>query len=118
MEFLHPTLTKLYQLPSAEKKHLVPELQRALAVENIAANYVSSGNQDNMVQALTKISNPSATAGDSSPPSKKSKRQSSSKSENSTDSAMIASSTTVNRPTKPNKVDQNNLRNVNNVVNS
>ena len=35
------TLTKLHKLPSAEKKNLVPELQRALAVENIAANYVS-----------------------------------------------------------------------------
>ena len=43
------TLTKLHKLPSSEKKHLVPELQRALAVENIAANYVSSGNQEDMV---------------------------------------------------------------------
>ena len=94
------TLTKLHQLPTAEKKHLVPELQRALAVENIAANYVSSGNQDNMVQALRKLSNPNASAEDSLPPFKKSKRQSSGKSDTSTDSAMIASSTTVNRPTK------------------
>ena len=105
MEFLHlqlrHTLTKLHHLPTAEKKHLVPELQRALAVENIAAKYVSSGNQDNMVQALRKLSNPNATAGDSSPPYKKSKRQSSSKSETSTDSAMMASSTTVTRPTMP-----------------
>ena len=43
------TLTKLHKLPSSERKNLVPELQRALAVENIAANYVSSGNQEDMV---------------------------------------------------------------------
>ena len=66
------TLAKLHQLPTAEKKHLDPELQRALAVENIAANYVSSGNQDNMVQALRKLSNATVSAGDSSPSSKKS----------------------------------------------
>ena len=63
------TLTKLHKLPSSEKKNLVPELQRALAVENIAANYVSSGNQEDMVQALRKLSTPNATTDESMPPS-------------------------------------------------
>ena len=43
------TLTKLHKLRSSERKNLVPELQRALAVENIAANYVSCENQEDMV---------------------------------------------------------------------
>ena len=61
------TLAKLHKLPSAEKKNQVPELQRALAVENIATNYVSKGNQENMVQALRKLSNPNATNEESMP---------------------------------------------------
>ena len=88
-------LTKLHQLPKAEMKHLVPELQRALAVKNIAANFVSSGNQDNLVQALRKLSNTTTSAGDFPPPSKKAKRQSSNQAETSVDSVLIASSTTV-----------------------
>ena len=62
------TLTKLHKRP---KKNLVPELQRALAVENIATNYVSSGNQEDMVQALRKLSTPNATNEESMPPSTK-----------------------------------------------
>jgi hypothetical protein len=36
----------VHQMSSADKKNSVPELQRALAVKNIAANFVSSGNQE------------------------------------------------------------------------
>ena len=86
------TLTKLHQLPTAEKN--------ILSLSYIATNLVSSGNQDNMVQALRKLFNATVSAGDSSPLPKKAKRQSSNKAETSTDSALIASSTTVTRPTK------------------
>ena len=70
-------------------------------MENIAANYVSSGNQEDMVQALRKLTTPNATTEESVPPAKKPKRQSSSKADLPTDSAMIASSTATNRQTKP-----------------
>jgi hypothetical protein len=49
------TLKKLHQLPSADKERILPELQRALVVENIAANYVSSGNQKAVIQELRKL---------------------------------------------------------------
>jgi hypothetical protein len=37
------TIKTLHQLPSADKRRILPELQRALDVENIAENFVSSG---------------------------------------------------------------------------
>ena len=88
--YLRNTLTKLHKLPSPDRKTLVPELQHALAVEN----------QEDMVQALRKLTTPSATTEESMPPAKKAKRQSLSKDDSPTDSAMVASSTTVNRPAK------------------
>ena len=49
------TLNKPHQLPTLDKNQLLPELQRALAVENIAANFISSGNQDDMLDELRKL---------------------------------------------------------------
>jgi hypothetical protein len=91
---------KLHQMSNADKKRLVPELQRALAVENIAENFVSGGNQEDLVQELRKRTSTTNTAGESPPASKKAKKQSSNKADNFSDSAMIASSANIFRPTK------------------
>jgi hypothetical protein len=50
------TIRTLHQLPSADKRRILPELQRALVVENIAANFVSSGDKNAMIQELRKLS--------------------------------------------------------------
>jgi hypothetical protein len=67
------TLKKLYKLPSADKKRVLPELQWTLVVENIAANFVSSGNQDAMIQELRKLAGKDNIGQESSPPKKKGK---------------------------------------------
>jgi hypothetical protein len=82
------------------RKRLVPELQRALALENIAANYVSSGNQKDMVEELSKLTSATITTGDLPLSSKKAKKQSSNQVYNSADSAMIDSNVTTYRSTK------------------
>ena len=55
------TMKKLEKLPSAERKRILPELQRAMVIENIAANFVSSGNRKDMIQELRKLSDTSWT---------------------------------------------------------
>ena len=86
------TLSKLQQLQSSEKEWLVPELQRALAVENIAANFVSSGNKNDMIQELKKIADGENTWNEPSPPKKKDMAISLPQVDASTTSAMMASS--------------------------
>ena len=54
------TLSKVHNMSNSNKKVLVPELQRALAVENIAAKFVATGNHDDMIQGLRKLSSVSA----------------------------------------------------------
>ena len=66
-------MKKLEKLPSAERKRLLPELQRALVIENIAANFVSSGNRDDMIQELRKLADTDTVGKEPSPPKKKGK---------------------------------------------
>jgi hypothetical protein len=62
------TLKKLHQLPSADKKRLLPEPQRVLVVENIAVNFVSSGNQEVIIQELRKLAGNDNIKHELSPP--------------------------------------------------
>ena len=66
-------MKKLEKLPSSERKRLLPELQRALVVENIEANFVSSGNRDDMIQELRKLADTDHVGKEPSPPKKKGK---------------------------------------------
>jgi hypothetical protein len=92
-------------MSTAYKKILVPKLRRAFKVEYIAANFVSSGNHDDWVQELRKLTSTTNTTGDSPPPAKKAKKPSNNQADNSTDSAMIASNFNTSRPTKPKQRD-------------
>jgi hypothetical protein len=49
------TIKTLHQLTSADKKRILPELQKALPIKNTAANFASSRNQDAMIQDLRKL---------------------------------------------------------------
>jgi hypothetical protein len=82
----------LHQLPSADKKCILPELQRALLVEKIAANFVSSENQDAMIQELHKLTENDNVAKAPSPPKKKSLSTSQPYQESPPTSAMIVTS--------------------------
>jgi hypothetical protein len=86
------TIKTLYQLPSADKKRILPELQRALLVENIASKFVSSGNQDAIIQELRKLAGNDNIEKVSSPPKKKSKATSQPHQESQTTSAMMVTS--------------------------
>ena len=71
------TIKTLHQLPSTDKRRILPELQRALVVENIAANFVTSGDKDAMIQELRKLSANDDNEKASPTPKKKSKTSSS-----------------------------------------
>jgi hypothetical protein len=45
----------LHQLAPEDKKRILPEFRKELLIENIAAKYVSSGNQDAMIQKMQKL---------------------------------------------------------------
>ena len=64
-------LKNVEKLPSAEKKRIVPALRRAMIVENIAANFVSSGNSQDMIQELCKLADTEPIGQEPSPPQKK-----------------------------------------------
>ena len=66
-------MKKLERLPSSERKRLLLELQRALVVENIAANFVFSGNREDMIQELRKLADTDHAGKEPSPPKKKGK---------------------------------------------
>ena len=66
-------MKNLEKLPPAERKRLLPELQRALVVENVAANFVSSGNRDDMIHELRKLADTELVGKEPSPPKKKGK---------------------------------------------
>ena len=67
------TIKTLHKLPPTDKRRILPELQRALVVENIAANFVTSGDKDAMIQELRKLSANDDNDKASPPPKKKSK---------------------------------------------
>ena len=48
-------LKNVEKLPEAEKKRIAPALRRAMVVENIAANFVSSGNSQDLIQELSRL---------------------------------------------------------------
>ena len=83
------TLSKVHNMLNSNKKVLVPKLQRALAVDNIAAKFVATGNHDDMIQGLRKLS-AVVTNSESSPPAKKPKKQSNSQEDDTTSSTMVA----------------------------
>ena len=83
------TIKTLHQLPSADKRRILPELQRALVVENIAANFVSSGDKDAIIQELRKLSTNDDNDKASPQPKKKSKTTSQQQQESPTTSAMM-----------------------------
>jgi hypothetical protein len=89
-------------MSNADRKALVPELQRALAVENIAAKFVANRNHDDMLQGLRKLSSTSSS-GESTPPAKKIRKQSTSQSFDTTTSAMIANNANTSRPKQQQK---------------
>ena len=66
-------MKKLEKLPSAERKRLLLELQRAVVVENKAANFVSSGNRDDMIQELRQLADTDHVGKEPSMPKKKGK---------------------------------------------
>jgi hypothetical protein len=76
-------------------------------VENIAANFVSSGNQKDLVQELRKLTSVTNTTGDSPPASKKAKKQSSNQANSFADSSMVASTVNKYRSTKQKQSDLN-----------
>ena len=90
------TLSKVNHMSNSDRKVLVPELQRALAVENIAAKFEANGNHDDMIQGLRKLSSTS-NCGASPPPAKKIRKQSPSQGEDTTNSAMIANNVNTSR---------------------
>jgi hypothetical protein len=83
------TIMTLHLLPSADKKRILPELQRALAVEYIAANFVSSGYQDAMIQELRKLAGNDNSGHEPSPLKKKEMTTSQLQKESQTTSAMM-----------------------------
>jgi hypothetical protein len=95
------TLAKVHHMSNADRKIMVPELQRASAVENIAANFVASGNHEDLVQELLKLTSTATSSGDSPPPAKKAKKQSNRQCEDTANRAMIASNVNTSWPTKP-----------------
>ena len=66
-------LKNLEKLPSVDRKRIVPELKRAMIVENIAANFVSSGNSKDMIQELCKLADTEPVGQEPFPPQKKGK---------------------------------------------
>jgi hypothetical protein len=101
------TLTKVHQMSNESRKRLVLKLQRALAVENIVAYFVSSGNQKNLVQEFRKLTSATNTTGDSPSASKRAKKQSSNQADNSADRAMVATTVNTYRTTKQKQNDSN-----------
>ena len=89
-------------MSNSNKTALVPELQRALAVENIAVKFVATGNHENMIQGLRKLSS-TASYTELSPPAKKTKKQSISQEDDSTNSAMVANNANTSRPKQQQK---------------
>jgi hypothetical protein len=85
-------LKKLHQLPSADKKRILSELQRALVVENIAANFVSSGNQKAMIQELQKLAGNYNIGHEPFPPKKNGETTSQPQKESQPTSAMMVTS--------------------------
>ena len=86
------TMKKLEKLPSSERKRLLPELQRALIVENIAANFVSSENKKDLIQELRKLADTDNVGKDPSQPKKKGKTTSQTQKDSPTNSAMLVHS--------------------------
>ena len=82
-------MKKLEQLPSAERKRILPEIQRAMVVENIAANFVSNGNRKDMIQELYKLADTEPVGQEPSPPQKKGKTTSQPQKDGQTPSAMM-----------------------------
>ena len=82
-------IKKLEKLPSAEKKRIVPALQKAMIVENIAANFVSSGNSQDMIQELCKLADTEPIGQEPSTPQKKGKTTSQPKKDGQATSAMM-----------------------------
>jgi hypothetical protein len=91
-------------MSNSDRKALIPELQRDLAVENIAVKFVANGNHDDMIQGLRKL-NSNLNSGASPPPAKKSRKQSNNQSEDTTNSAMIANNVNTSRPMKKQQND-------------
>ena len=97
------TIKTLHQLTSADKRRILPELQRALVVKNIAANFVSTGNQDAMIQELRKLAGNDDKEKAFSPPKKKGKTTSQPHPESQTTSAMMVTGSNRSSPSKAKK---------------
>jgi hypothetical protein len=93
------TIKTSHQLPSADKKRILPELQRAQVVENIAANFVSSGNRDAMIQELCKLAGNDNIGHEPLPQKKKGKTTSQPQKQSQTTSTMMVTSS--NRSSTP-----------------
>ena len=70
-------LKNVEKLPEAEKKRIAPALRRSMVVENIAAQFVSSGNSQDLIQELSKLTDMEPVGQEPSTPQKKGKTTSS-----------------------------------------